>query len=234
MQKEERYWYLRQSKRSLCDNEENLQFFRDILLDIAITLLPKFKKIRFGYHCGKNYREWRLEIEMLREKLLSTGGIEGLAKLEENERELEEWRRTESNKIINEEIIPIVEEHTGHFLATLFEAEAFISEFVDTFRLKDQTERIVIYNVCAKIYEILLTFEILTHEEKVSYHSMSKLKTFQTIESLKNMGSSGRRRSSLQTKKSARLSITPTTPKIENLLARIGPPCTNLNIYLGH
>jgi hypothetical protein len=60
MQKEEKYWNFRQSKKSMRDHEENLGFFRNMLLDIGINLLPKFKKIRFNFHCGKNYREWKL------------------------------------------------------------------------------------------------------------------------------------------------------------------------------
>lgn len=65
---------------------------------------------------------------------------------------------------------------------------------------------------------------------------MSNLKTVQSIESTKNVSNVsgfGRRKSSLQNRKSLRLSINPCMPKVENLLRKIGPSCTYLNIYLG-
>jgi hypothetical protein len=66
MEKEEKYWSWRQSKKAMREHEESLGFVRSALVDIGINLLPKFKKIRFNYHCGKNYREWKLEIEILK------------------------------------------------------------------------------------------------------------------------------------------------------------------------
>lgn len=82
------------------------------------------------------------------------------------------------------------------------------------------------------MYEILLAADIMTHEEKLTYHSMSKLKTIQTIESTKNVN---RRKSSLiGGRKSARISINPSIPKVETLLRKIGPTCTFLSNYLGN
>jgi hypothetical protein len=63
---------------------------------------------------------------------------------------------------------------------------------------------------------------------------MSKLKTVQSIESLKNVGRNGRRRSSLLGRKGARISIgVIIIPRVEIMLAKIGPSCTYLSVYLG-
>lgn len=88
----------------------------------------------------------------------------------------------------------------------------------------------MIFNTCAKLYEILLGFEILTHEEQITYHSMSKLKTAPSIESLKNMG---RRSTKISNRKSARLSINQDIPAVHSMLKRIGSSCTFLGNYLG-
>lgn len=62
-------------------------------MDLSINLLPKFKKMRFDYHCGRQFREWRLEIELMKEKLINQSNLQGLKKLEHKAKELDEWKR---------------------------------------------------------------------------------------------------------------------------------------------
>ncbi len=62
---------------------------------------------------------------------------------------------------------------------------------------------------------------------------MSKLKTSQSIESTKNE-SQNRRKSSLNSRRSVRISINSNMPKVNNILKKIGIGCTFLHNYIGH
>ena len=113
-------------------------------------------------------------------------------------------------------------------------SEEFINEFFEFFGVKERDEKIVIYGVCSKLYEILLASDLMTAEEAQTYRSMAQLKTFQSMKST-IIGShrNSLRKSSIIMKPMKNLSICQTYLKPENLLKKIGSNCSFLYPDIG-